>query len=289
MDSEMNKLSKRGSIFIERWPKLPVSTRAEIISDALWVFLLLAIPEAIYPKQYSACYPYMAIDYWVTSEMFGGLLSCGGASLDLVLIRHGESTANTNRVFSSTGWQHELTETGIVQAKAAAVALPSFFQYPSRIYSSGLRRAYETAAIISSHIEIEHRVLPELAEISMGILDGKSDKNSWDIHNAVWNRWFLLGDIEAKVPEGESFEEAIIRFKSLLSRLEEEEGEDARLILVGHGGMMLAVLLNMVYDVPEFIPRRGFLANCDMVHVHMKGNMIRFLNFKGGKAKPAAK
>jgi probable phosphoglycerate mutase len=200
--------------------------------------------------------------------------------LDLLFIRHGESYANTDRVFSNTGWKHGLTERGFLQAEAAAGQVQPFFGVPSRIYSSGLRRAYETASVISAANSLEHRVLPELAEVSMGILEGRSDAAGWRLHNTVWDRWFQTGDLEARVPGGESLLDVIYRFKAVISRLEEEEGEGAKPMLVSHGGFILAGLLNLVYNVPDFIPRRGHLANCDMVHLRKSADILTFKGFK---------
>lgn len=205
--------------------------------------------------------------------------------MDLLFIRHGESYANTDRVFSNTGWRHGLTEKGFLQAEAAAAEMEPFFGRPSRIYSSGLKRAYETASVISAANAIEHRILPELAEVSVGILEGRSDAAGWRIHNTVWDKWFQTGDLQARVPGGESLLDAISRFRSVISRLGEEEGEDARLMLVSHGGFILAGLLNLVYNVPDFIPRRGHLANCDMIHLREVGGVLTFQGFKSVSAR----
>lgn len=205
--------------------------------------------------------------------------------MDMLFIRHGESYANTGKVFSNSGWSHGLTELGVAQAEEAAGGARDYFGRPDRVYSSGLRRAYETAAIISGRLEAEHRVMPDLAEVSVGVLEGKSDAASWRAHNAVWDRWFRVGDLEARLPGGESLGEAINRFRAVVARLEEEERDGARVVLVSHGGFILAGVLNLVYNVPEFIPRRGHLANCDMLHVRNAGELLTFAGFKAVSVK----
>lgn len=209
--------------------------------------------------------------------------------MEILLIRHGESTANTDRVLSNTGWRHGLTEKGIEQARHAAERLVPFFGKPDRIYTSGLRRAHETAAVIAEFNSIEMRILPDLGEVSVGVLEGKSDGDSWRLHNSIWDRWFLKGEADARIPGGESLREATLRFKSAIRRLEEEEGFSSRLVLVTHGGFMLAGLLNLVYGVPEFIPRRGFLGNCDMVSISHREGSFTYIGFSAGLRQPAAK
>ena len=210
--------------------------------------------------------------------------------MEILLIRHGESTANTDRVLSNTGWRHGLTEKGIEQARHAADRLIPFFGRPGRIYASGLMRAHETAAIIAESLSIEMRTMPELAEVSVGILEGKSDADSWRLHNSIWDRWFLRGEADARIPGGESLREATLRFKSAVRRLEEEEGADSRLVLVTHGGFMLSGLLNLVYGVPEFIPRRGYLGNCDMVSISLSKEAFTYIGYSAGlRAIPPAR
>lgn len=202
--------------------------------------------------------------------------------MDILLIRHAESTANTERVFSNTGWKHGLTEKGLRQARHASDKLKYFFGKPDRVYSSGLRRAYETALVIAEDNSVELRMLPELAEFSVGILEGRSDPESWRLHNSIWDRWFTKGELNARLPGGESLADATLRFKSALLRLEEEEGAASRLVLISHGGFMMAGLLNIVYGVPEFIPRRGYLGNCDMVRLQIRSGAFFYISYSQG-------
>ncbi|HNV34528.1 MAG TPA: histidine phosphatase family protein [Bacillota bacterium] len=199
--------------------------------------------------------------------------------MEFLLVRHAESYSNTDRVFSNTGWKHGLTPKGFRQAEEASKAMLGFFGGFSRIYSSPLRRAYETAEVMASGNGVEHRVLAELGEISVGRLEGRSDPDSWLIHNAVWSRWFRLGDTEARLPEGESLKQAVERFMGALGRLEEEE-DGSKLVIVSHGGVMLGLLLGMVYDVPGFISRRGFISNCDMIRIVKEKDSYIYRGFK---------
>ena len=202
--------------------------------------------------------------------------------MDLLIIRHAESYANTGRVFSNSGWKHGLTPKGFEQAEAAAMAIPGFFGVPARIYSSHLRRACETAGVIAERLCVEHRALAELGEIAAGDLEGKSDARSWSIHNNVWNRWFQLGQTDARIPGGETMQEAVDRMMAAIARIEEEE-EGKKFAGVSHGGIIMALLLSKVYGLPDFIQRRGLISNCDMVHVAKKDGMLLYRGFKSIK------
>lgn len=199
--------------------------------------------------------------------------------MELLLIRHAESYANVERVFSNTGWKHGLTPQGFIQAKMAAEALPRFFGKPCRIYSSPLRRAVETAQVIAGRNRVESRELAGFGEISVGDLEGRSDPESWRLHNEIWRKWFSLGDQDARLPGGESMKEAVGRFCFALERLSEEE-EGQRFAVVSHGGMLTALLMGKMYEVPDFLIRRGFLSNCDMLRVDFKGGVMLYRGFK---------
>ncbi|MFD1411394.1 2,3-bisphosphoglycerate-dependent phosphoglycerate mutase [Lapidilactobacillus gannanensis] len=65
----------------------------------------------------------------------------------LVLIRHGESTANADDIY--TGWTDvDLTPLGIQQAHHSAQMLANLAFYPQAVHTSVLKRAIKTANII---------------------------------------------------------------------------------------------------------------------------------------------
>lgn len=67
----------------------------------------------------------------------------------LVLIRHGESSANANNTY--TGWNDvDLTDLGIKQAHTCAAKLSQVSFQPTAIHTSVLIRAIKTALIISA-------------------------------------------------------------------------------------------------------------------------------------------
>ena len=67
--------------------------------------------------------------------------------MKLYFVRHGESEANVLQVISNRGWMHPLTEKGRQQANTLAEKLRG--AGITKIYTSPLRRAVETAEILS--------------------------------------------------------------------------------------------------------------------------------------------
>jgi probable phosphoglycerate mutase len=153
-------------------------------------------------------------------------------------VRHGESKANLLREFSNRGFKHGLTERGVRQAERLAVELRGINF--AKIYTSPLKRAYQTAEILSRYQDCPFDVTDALREFDTGVLEGTSDPAGWELHSQVFQQW-LVGAWEARIPGGESHLEIQARFLPFIEGLLESfTGENV--LLVGHGGTMLSML-----------------------------------------------
>jgi probable phosphoglycerate mutase len=85
-------------------------------------------------------------------------------------LRHGETDSNVRRIVAGS-LDVPLTERGQAQARAAALALANCGI--SDIYSSALRRAFDTAQYIAAVLKLPVRVIPGLAERRWGVLEGQ--------------------------------------------------------------------------------------------------------------------
>ena len=91
--------------------------------------------------------------------------------MELILIRHGETDANREgRLKNSGDFSPTLNSTGRAQAVALACALET--DLPFDLYTSPIRRARETAQIISGTLGVPFSVVEGLAEIDVGALEG---------------------------------------------------------------------------------------------------------------------
>lgn len=96
----------------------------------------------------------------------------------LVLVRHGQSEVNTKGIFSSSRDLYPLTEKGREQAQAVAQELKKL--NVSKMYSSPVLRAVETASIISTTLGVSFEQDERLAERGFGKLEGTSGTDySW--------------------------------------------------------------------------------------------------------------
>lgn len=171
----------------------------------------------------------------------------------LYFVRHGESEANVLGVISNRGAVHGLTERGKRQVEALALDLQG--AGVTRIYSSPLLRALETADILARALDVGCEVTDALREFDCGLAEGRSDPAAWALHQGVVEEWLLHGNLDARIGEGESFGDMQSRFVPFVEGLIESHEEAASVVLVGHGGLYQCMLPFVLENLDE---RAGF-------------------------------
>ena len=167
----------------------------------------------------------------------------------LIFVRHGESTANLSRTFANRGEGWPLTVAGRAQAHALAARLTS--EGVTRLLSSPLERARQTAEILAELFRLPVEVREELREFDVGRWEGTSADEGWAEYESVTAGW-LRGESDLAVGGGESLAATIARFAPLAHELR-KPGRDKTILCIGHGGLYRAVLpgffANLSYEV----------------------------------------
>ncbi len=178
--------------------------------------------------------------------------------MELYFVRHGESTANLLREFSISGFKHPLTEQGVKQARATARALSGLSV--EQVYASPVMRAVQTAQILAESLQAPLTVAEALREWNVGIYEGTTDPTGWDLHRQVQEDWFVHRKFDSKMPGGESFDDIRERFVPFIERLTRNgENLPQRIVLVGHGGLYMAMLPVIFSNVDfDFARTHGF-------------------------------
>ena len=149
----------------------------------------------------------------------------------LLLIRHGESEGNRDRVFTYTN-DVPITSVGRVQARATAEFVRARFQ-PTLLVSSPFTRARQTAEVIAEVLELPIVIEDDLRERSYGDYAGQpyeTVRSAFD-PQAYWH-W--------RPPGGETLEEVADRVGRVLDRIAARaSASDA--VVVSHGGVMMAL------------------------------------------------
>jgi len=157
----------------------------------------------------------------------------------LYLVRHGESVANFKGIMASRKIDPPLTNTGIEQANQLANLLA-----PLRlrvIYSSPWLRARQTAKILSLRYGAQVIFHSGLAEIDLGILDGKKKacQEKWMQHEEVKKKW-EQGVLGVGFPEGETLSDVRRRLECLFDALATKQ--ERRILIVGHCLLFIAII-----------------------------------------------
>lgn len=157
----------------------------------------------------------------------------------IYLVRHGENVANLTKEFSHRKIDYSLTPRGVLQAQQTAAFFKT--QAIDAIYSSPLKRAVETAQIISETLQLPFTVLEGLREIHFGALEQAPDLlAAWGVHNQILGAW-LAGDPDRRFPEGEDQNELIHRVRGALQEaIKDRQGQ--RIVVVAHGGLFRSAI-----------------------------------------------
>src|ERR1700721_885264 len=131
----------------------------------------------------------------------------------LILVRHGESFGNRDRIYAVSPHDLPLTELGYRQAQHAALRIAELF-HPRLVVTSAYKRASETARIIAGVLGQPLEVEPDLHEREFGAHRGRS-----------YDSFLTEPDYEPQRPwawkpqGGESYEDVQARVGPILDRL----------------------------------------------------------------------
>lgn len=167
-------------------------------------------------------------------------------TLTVFIIRHAESVANASRTFAARVIDPPLSRKGVKDAERIAKRLAP--EGIRQIYASPLLRSLHTAEALSSRCNLDFDLLPELREVDVGILDGKSSKSkkNWEIYERVLDKW-SVGDTEAAFEGGESLGDVRRRAQRVLNIL--NSGSDlGHVAVVSHAVFLMVFLPFMLKD-----------------------------------------
>jgi broad specificity phosphatase PhoE len=161
----------------------------------------------------------------------------------LWIARHGETDENAERRILGRR-DPPLSAAGRAQAQALAAAAAG--HGIAAVWTSPLRRARETAAVVGDALGLDPVVLDDLVE---------SDRGDWEGHvvadlareDPVAHARFVAGDPDFAFPGGESLAQQRERTRAALARV--AAGPQPALV-VAHAGTIRAALADSGADVP---------------------------------------
>ena len=152
--------------------------------------------------------------------------------MKIVLLRHGESVsaARPDAAVCPADDDNALTPDGLARMEAFAAEGAGALNRP-RVFSSDMRRARESAAVVARHLETEVEIRPELREV----LSVDAEVAVEDLRRRFrqfWERFYLADRSDATVARARRNADRVC------ATLREHGGDASDLILVSHGGMI---------------------------------------------------
>lgn len=152
----------------------------------------------------------------------------------LILVRHGQTSANVNRALDTAEPGAPLTRLGHDQARLVAEALVG--EGVSGIFTSHLMRTRQTARPLAQRLGIEPVALPGLREIIAADLEMRSDLDSIIAYHSVADAW-AHGDLDRRMPGGENGHEVFARYNAAIAEARTSVG-DGVAVFFSHGAII---------------------------------------------------
>lgn len=159
-------------------------------------------------------------------------------TMNIYLLRHGQTDKNKAGILQGT-IDTVLNEEGKKQALSAKADIENICF--KTVYSSPLKRAFETAVLATGLSENRIVVDERLKEMSFGDMEGKviEDKDS--------NMAKFFNSPEEYVAEkgAESFESMLVRAKNFLDEITSEYSDNDNVLIVSHGAFIHGLIMVM--------------------------------------------
>lgn len=186
----------------------------------------------------------------------------------LVLVRHGESEWNRKNLF--TGWKDVgLTEQGVAEAKRAGELLKAAGFRFDLAFTSTLKRAQKTLAIILEELgqsgldTIEDAALNERDYGDLVGLNKDDARERWGAEQVhLWRRSF-----DVAPPGGESLKDTAERVLPYFeARIRPEVMKGHRIIVSAHGNSLRALVMRLDRLTPDQVTKLNLATGVPIVY-----------------------
>lgn len=161
----------------------------------------------------------------------------------IYIVRHGETNFNKLGIVQGSGVDTDLNEIGLLQATMFYNAYKNVVF--DKIYISSLRRTKQSIQAFIN-MGVSYEIMPELNEISWGVLEGKSqDFNEREVYQLAVNEW-NNGNYDVAVENGETPNQLQIRQRIALDKI--LSSKDEKTILVCMHGRALKSLVCLLLN-----------------------------------------
>ena len=185
--------------------------------------------------------------------------------MEIFIVRHGETVWNKEkRLQGST--DIELNDNGRELARITGEALKGV--RIDKIYSSPLKRAYDTACLIKGDRDIPVIKDDRIKELCFGNLEGQVVSDMESDPNSHFQNFFDAPHKYIPDERGESLEELCKRTADFMENVIIPQAEACeRIIIVGHGAMNKAIMCYVKQHGIDQFWSGGLQKNCNVIIV----------------------
>lgn len=186
----------------------------------------------------------------------------------ILLVRHGESTANLHDIFAGH-YDPELTALGHRQAECTARFL--FENYTvDAVYSSDLQRARDTGRHFAEKAGLSVTTDSRLREIFAGEWEEKTFAAVEETYAADWDTW-RTDPANAVCTGGESVRQLADRvFTALTDIAKENEGKTV--LVTSHATPIKVTMWQIMGGDPETLKSIDWVSNASVTELHWDGS-----------------
>lgn len=185
--------------------------------------------------------------------------------MEIYIVRHGQTLWNQGkRLQGST--DIELNDNGRDLAIKTGIALKN--TRIDVIYSSPLKRAYETASLIRGDRDIDIITDERIRELSFGHFEGQNFSELIKDEGLTFRYFFKQPHLYKPADDGESLEHLIERAGSFMHEvIEPLEKNCERVMIVAHGALNKAIMSYIKKHSTEYFWSGGLQENCNVIIV----------------------
>jgi broad specificity phosphatase PhoE len=177
--------------------------------------------------------------------------------------RHGETEDNVISRLSTKPPGPSLTALGRNQAVELRKEIIDL--KISKIYSSPLTRAIETADIINKDLGVEIVKDSRISELLVGDREGRTDPVVFEEMDTVWKEWSLNNNLSVIAgPNGETAEQVLSRCRSFINDLIHNSNKK-NILVIAHGGVLQLLLGHLCENLEPIFCYNNWLRNCQLV------------------------
>lgn len=187
--------------------------------------------------------------------------------MELYIVRHGQTIWNKEGRLQGSA-DIMLNENGINLAKKTGEALKDV--YFDKIYSSPLKRAYDTACYIRGDRDIPIVTDSRIKELCFGKLEGQKIEDMKKDPLSHFTHFFDAPHLYVPDEQGETIDALKERAGDfLVSEIEANEEIFTRVMIVAHGAINKALMAHIKQNKPEDFWKGGVQKNCNVIIVRL--------------------